>query len=57
MRLENEAFNKISALLDGYKQLSETLADHTETLADHTSRLQRIEEKVTGHDIKIVRNN
>ncbi|MHB1041539.1 MAG: hypothetical protein ACYC0Q_01700 [Eubacteriales bacterium] len=46
LRLENEAFNKISALLDGYHQNAEKLADHTE-------RLDRIESKITTHDIKI----
>lgn len=46
LRLENEAFNKISALLDGYHQNAEKLADHTE-------RLDRIESKITNHDIKI----
>lgn len=46
LRLENEAFNKISALLDGYHQNAEKLADHTE-------RLDRIESKITTHDLKI----
>ncbi|GAB6274531.1 MAG: hypothetical protein STSR0004_13940 [Peptococcaceae bacterium] len=46
LRMENEAFNKISALFDGYKLLSETLTDHTD-------RLQRIEDKITTHDIQI----
>jgi len=46
LRMENEAFNKISVLFDGYKSFSETLADHT-------GRLQRIEEKITTHDVQI----
>jgi len=46
LRMENEAFSKIAALFDGFQSLSETLADHT-------ARLQRIEEKVTDHDIRI----
>ena len=46
LRLENEAFNKIEVLFDGYQLLSETLADHTE-------RLQRIEDKIATHDIQI----
>ncbi|MEW5898123.1 MAG: hypothetical protein AB1652_02985 [Bacillota bacterium] len=46
LRLENEAFNKIGALFDSYKLFSETLTDHTR-------RLQRIEDKITTHDIQI----
>gem|GEM_PF-6085296 len=46
LRLENEAFNKIEALFDSYKLFSETLTDHTR-------RLQRIEDKITTHDIQI----
>ncbi|MHB1421567.1 MAG: hypothetical protein ACYCX4_18645 [Bacillota bacterium] len=45
-RIEHEHGEKLSALFDGYKLLSETLSEHT-------TRLERIEEKVTGHDIKI----
>ncbi|MHB1127351.1 MAG: hypothetical protein ACYC2T_10450 [Bacillota bacterium] len=45
-RIEHEHGEKLSALFDGYKLLSETLSDHT-------ARLERIEEKVTSHDIKI----
>lgn len=46
LRLENEAFDKIKALLDGYQQ-------HTEIMADHTNRLERIETKLETHDIQI----
>ena len=45
-RMEHEHGQKMSALFDGYKLLSEKLDDHT-------TRLQRIEEKIVGHDIKI----
>ena len=45
-RIENDHGTKLSALLDGYKQNSEILNKHTE-------QLDRIEDKVTHHDIKI----
>jgi hypothetical protein len=45
-RIEVDHGNKLSALLDGYKQDAETLADHTE-------RLKRIESKTESHDIQI----
>jgi exonuclease VII small subunit len=46
VRMEFEHGEKLSALFDGYKSLSETMTDHTE-------RLQRIEEKITTHDVQI----
>lgn len=46
VRMEFEHGEKLSALFDGYKLLSEKLDDHT-------NRLQRIEEKITTHDIQI----
>ena len=45
-RIENDHGAKLGALLDGYYQ-------NTKILADHTERLDRIEEKITTHDIKI----
>jgi hypothetical protein len=51
--IEIEHGNKLSALLDGYKQNTETLAEHSKILADHTNRLERIEDKITTHDIQI----
>jgi len=46
LRMENEAFDKINALFDGYQHNAEVLADHTE-------RLERIETKLETHDIQI----
>lgn len=45
-RMEHQHGEKLAALFDGYQLLSRTLADHT-------VRLERIEAKVTDHDIKI----
>ncbi|KKM12705.1 hypothetical protein SY88_02225 [Clostridiales bacterium PH28_bin88] len=45
-RIEHDHGEKLSALLDGYKLLSETITDHT-------ARLERIEEKIAGHDVRI----
>ncbi len=46
IKSENDHGQKLGALLDGYKQ-------NSEILEDHTLRLERIEEKVTEHNIKI----
>ena len=45
-RIENDHGAKLAALLDGYYQ-------NTKILADHTERLDRIESKITAHDIQI----
>ena len=45
-RIENDHGTTLNALLDGYHHNSEVLADHTE-------RLDRIESKITSHDIQI----
>lgn len=66
-RIEQAHGEKLSALFDGYKAITEkldehtqilnnhtaTLAGHTTILADHTERLQRIENKIETHDIQI----
>jgi len=44
--MEHDHGTKLSALLDGYKQ-------YTEILDGHTAQLDRIEDRVTHHDIKI----
>ena len=46
IRCENDHGEKLGALLDGYKQ-------HSEILNEHTVRLERIEEKIDAHDIRI----
>ena len=46
IRCENDHGQKLGALLDGYKQ-------HSEILIQHTVRLERIEEKIDVHDIRI----
>ncbi len=46
IKIENEHGQKLAALFDGYKQ-------NSEILTDHTLRLERIEDKVTTHDIQI----
>jgi len=45
-RIENDHGRKLGALLDGYHH-------NAEILADHTARLDRIESKVTTHDMQI----
>jgi len=45
-RIENDHGTKLGALLDGYHHNAEVLSDHTE-------RLDRIESKITTHDIQI----
>lgn len=45
-RMEFDHGEKLSVLFDGYNSISETLADHTD-------RLQRIEDKISTHDIQI----
>ena len=45
-RMEQDHGTKLSALLDGYKQNALILDRHTE-------QLDRIEDRVTHHDIKI----
>ncbi len=46
MRIENDHGTNLAALLDGYHHNAKVLADHTE-------RLDRIESKITAHDIQI----
>ena len=46
IRMEQDHGTKLSSLLDGYKQNAEILDRHTE-------QLDRIEDRVTHHDIKI----
>ena len=46
LKIEQEHGEKIQALFDGHRFI-------TQTLADHTDRLQRIEEKLETHDIQI----
>jgi hypothetical protein len=46
IRIENDHGTKLGALLDGYHHNAETLDGHTE-------RLDRIESKITTHDIQI----
>ena len=45
-RMEQDHGTKLSALLDGYKQ-------NAQILDRHTAQLDRIEDRVTHHDIKI----
>ena len=45
-RIENDHGTNLRALLDGYHHNAKVLADHTE-------RLDRIESKITTHDIQI----
>lgn len=46
VRMEFEHGEKLAALFDGYQQ-------NAEVLADHTQRLERIEDKITTHEIQI----
>lgn len=52
-RIEYEHGEKLAALFDGYQVMSDKLDEHSRILNDHTERLQRIEDKVQTHDIKI----
>jgi len=45
-RMEFAYGEKLSALFDGYQQ-------NAVVLADHTQRLERIEDKITTHEIQI----
>ncbi len=45
-RMEFQQGEKLAALFDGYQSIKENLVDHTE-------RMQRIEDKLETHDIKI----
>lgn len=44
--MEFEHGEKLAALFDSYQQ-------NAEVLADHTQRLERIEDKITTHEIQI----
>ncbi len=46
IRMENEVFDKMAALFDGYLH-------NAEVLAEHTIILERIEDKISSHDIQI----
>jgi chromosome segregation ATPase len=53
IRIEHDHGEKLGALFDGYAQVLEQQTKMSETLADHTIRLERIEEKLAAHDIRI----
>ena len=60
IRMENEVFDKMAALFDGYlhnarvlDEHTEILTEHSKILTEHTIILERIEDKISSHDIQI----